>query len=105
MAFYHRRRPLKSTLRGARPCLALTVVELPPRRALIYPRHQARIPYQTTPTLVEYFDVPCRDCPDCGARAIAMMPPGLKSQQTDGTNAVCHPGYGGCGSGGIVLFS
>lgn len=77
----------------------LAVIEVT-RPSAIHPRIvPRRIKHQTLPTLIEYFTAPFRGCPMCGATAITRMPPVLASQQTDGTTAVCHPGFGGCNTG------
>jgi hypothetical protein len=63
-------------------------------------RHQApRVTHRTTDTLTEIFPAPHRACPRCGEPAVCMLPPGFAGQQTDGTNAVCHPAHGGCNQG------
>lgn len=44
-------------------------------------------------------DILERDCPTCGARALVMLTGALLKAQPDGTNIVCHPGFGGCNGG------
>lgn len=49
-----------------------------------------------------------KPCPMCGVQAIVALPEPLAAQQTDGTNAVCHPNLGRvqprlCRRGGLLV--
>jgi hypothetical protein len=39
------------------------------------------------------------NCPFCGVRALVELPPWEFAKQTDGTNVVCAPPFGGCNHG------